>query len=144
MFRCEQYVKDKIKYVSDIKSWNEAEYWQIEQETMMKGTGDCEDMSILLYSLATKAGIPNWRIKLCAGNVMNPSNGKNVGHAYIIFLRNDMTWTVCDCCYYPTTFRLENRVQHKDNQYYRDIWFTCNSENAWAQHDVNVTFGGLK
>jgi hypothetical protein len=143
MYKIEYWVKKYITYLSDKKSWNQPEYWQIPKETLMKRTGDCEDGAILIYSLAIFYNIPLYRIKLCAGYVKNPKTKELCGHAYTIFLRNDMTWCICDWCYYPTNSKIFNRSQHKELIYYDKIWWTSNHENSWAQQNVTLNFEGL-
>lgn len=143
LYRIEQWVIKNIKYVSDTKQWHQVEYWQLPKETILNQKGDCEDYSCLIYALAITAGVPAWRLKLCAGNVKSPQTGKLGGHAYLIFLRNDMTWCAVDGTYYPSKLRLHLRKKHKEIEYYKDIWWTANSEFSWSQKDTNIEFSGL-
>ena len=144
MWKIEQFVIKNIKYTSDKKQWNMVEYWQTPLETWTNGMGDCEDGAILILALAHKLGIPAWRIKLCAGWVVNPVDKSKGGHAYPIFLRNDMTWCVCDFSYYPTSYMLPLRIKHSDNKLYDEIWWTSNWRLSWAQNNTEIEFGGLQ
>ncbi|MFZ7137763.1 MAG: transglutaminase domain-containing protein [archaeon] len=45
------WVGNSIEYVTDGAGHGERDYWQFPSETMNRGTGDCEDFSILLCSL---------------------------------------------------------------------------------------------
>ncbi|MBM4237107.1 MAG: transglutaminase domain-containing protein [Euryarchaeota archaeon] len=46
------WVKEHIAYLSDVGG----DYWQSTQETLEKGTGDCEDQAIILSSIITALG----------------------------------------------------------------------------------------
>jgi transglutaminase-like putative cysteine protease len=51
----QQYVQQRIRYTRDI---NNLETVQYPEQTLSLGTGDCDDMSILLASLAESVGFP--------------------------------------------------------------------------------------
>lgn len=139
---CLEWVIDNVKYISDTKEQGLPEFWLFPAETLKLRKGDCEDGAILLASLMRSAGIPAYRVKLCAGYVEYLS--KLSGHAYPIFLRDDDTWCVLDWCYWPMRIPLEQRKEHKAETKYREIWWTCNDKFSWAQHDVRVTARSLK
>lgn len=50
------FVADNIKYKTDMEVHGVNEYWQAPVETIERGTGDCEDMAILLGWLADSLG----------------------------------------------------------------------------------------
>lgn len=144
MHKIEQFVIKNIQYTSDRKAWDQVEYWQTPMETWTKRSGDCEDGAILMLALAYRLGIPAYRLKLCAGWVKLPGTKKGRGgHAYLIFLRNNQTWTICDWCYWPKRSILRSRMEHRYNPNYQDIWWTSNWEYSWAQKDVKLGFGVL-
>lgn len=45
------WVNKNIKYRSDIEVQKVIDYWQSSRETLNRGTGDCEDMAILLRAI---------------------------------------------------------------------------------------------
>lgn len=45
-----------IRYVSDLESTGQEEYWRFPVETLAEGVGDCEDSAILLAALLRRAG----------------------------------------------------------------------------------------
>jgi predicted transglutaminase-like cysteine proteinase len=75
-------INRKIKYVSDRGIDN----WQTPEETLKKGTGDCEDYAILKYfSLPTKH------------KYLVVGNKKHVGtHAILIYCNESGLWDVLD------------------------------------------------
>ncbi len=136
-YECERYVINNVTYKGDFDVHKKAEFWQHPENTFGMGTGDCEDGALLIASLMLIAGVPSYRLKICAGFVQNPSNSNEViGHAYCIFLRDDETWCVLDWCYYADNRKVVDRNEHKDLPKYKEIWFTFNSRYTWAQTDV--------
>jgi len=125
-------VKLILTYVSDDSNYNVAEFWQDPEITIQSCKGDCEDGAILLASLMRCAGIPAYRVKICAGWVKT-TDGRG-GHAYVIYLADDGNWYPLDWCYYGNE-SIKNflKVPHKDNTNYQDIWWTFNDEYSWAQ-----------
>ena len=144
MWMIERFVIKTIHYKRDKNVWNQVEYWQTPTETWKKRTGDCEDGAILILALAHYMGIDAYRLKLCAGYVKLDKKGKLGGHAYIIFLRNDMTWTICDWCYWPKRQLIEHRMEHRYNPSYSEIWWTSNWQFSWAQQNVWLGFEGFE
>jgi len=50
------FVQQNIEYVDDGVSTNVSEYWKFPVETLIEGTGDCEDSSILFQSIIKNLG----------------------------------------------------------------------------------------
>ena len=79
------------------------------------------------------AGIPAYRVKVCAGWVMNPKARSREGHAYVIYLAQNGKWYCLDWCYWPKeSIKNFKKLEHKDNSAYQDIWFTFNNEYVWG------------
>lgn len=134
-----KFVKSHMKYQSDDATYSTPEFWQHPEISMAMGIGDCEDGAILLASLMRVAGIPAYRVKLCAGWVK--SNGGQEGHAYVIYLADDNKWYVLDWCYWPSeSISNFKRKPHEDqgDKYY-EIWWTANDECTWAQTTTKIT-----
>jgi len=134
VYNCEQFVNSRLKYVTDKIQYEELEYWQNPEETIQRGVGDCEDYSILIKSLCLVAGVPDYKMKVCAGNT---SSG---GHAYCIYLREcDNEWVTVEGSFYPTKKKIDLRILHKQNERYGSIWFTFNKEFSFIQNSVEIT-----
>lgn len=68
-----------IEYRSDLEVHGSIDYWQNPSETVERGTGDCEDMAILLMHLADRLGVQsalvlssNHAAVRIAGNILEP------------------------------------------------------------------------
>ncbi len=102
--------------------------------------GDCEDGALLIKSFCLLAGIPDYLVKVIAGNVENPSNSNGtIGHCYCIVLRDNNTWTSLDWCYLPTSLPVDQRTEHKKNIKYKDIWFTFTKEFGFSDKETQIT-----
>lgn len=137
------WVMRNIKYTGDKELHQQKEYWQTPEETIALKKGDCEDGALLIKSLALVAGISDYKMKICCGNV------KGGAHAYVIYLRENIddfrkgTWCVLDWVYWPSLLPVEKRKEHKDEIKYLDIWFTFNKEFTFAQHKAEYSKGKL-
>jgi len=131
------FVIKNVTYKSDSSVYDKPEFWQHPEITLQMGIGDCEDGAILLASLMRVAGIPAYRVKLCAGWVK--SGGGQEGHAYVIYLADDNNWYTLDWCYWPDASKFNyKKSPHENNTDYKEIWWTANDENSWAQKTTNV------
>lgn len=138
-----------IQYEFDQSNHGVNEYWQHPEETLYLEEGDCEDFALLIKSLALIAGIPDYKVKVCAGWVQDPRDKrKKVGHAYCIYLREDnpdykkWSWCIIDGTYYVDYNPVPKRIEHKqDSRYYpisQPIWWTFTLKALYSQKDVVV------
>ncbi|MFW9772329.1 MAG: DUF4332 domain-containing protein [Candidatus Thorarchaeota archaeon] len=155
---CQKFVSEFLKYTYDDITSECPEYWQFPFETIQSEIGDCEDGSILIASLLINAGIPSWRVKVCAAQVMAdpvvaPSDSELGGHSYCIYLADrpesprKLEWVVLDWCYLqdpdvPVEEKPLARDGGQENAY-KDVWFTFNDEHSWAQNNFEVKEGRI-
>jgi hypothetical protein len=55
-----QLVFAQVQYAPDV-----GDHWQLANETLQLGRGDCEDMAILLANYLVAAGLPWWKVLVC-------------------------------------------------------------------------------
>lgn len=151
----QKFVCNYLKYTDDV-AVDCPEYWLFPFESIQSEIGDCEDGAILIASLLVNAGIPSWRVKVCAAQVMaDPifapadEGGELGGHAYCIYLADrpesdrKLEWVILDWCYLQDPdVPIEKKPLAKDGGQegaYRNIWFTFNNEKSWAQTAFEVT-----
>jgi len=89
-----------------------------------------------MTSLMINAGIPEWRVKTCAGLVRSGKHAETGGHAYTIYLRQKSNgqydWIIMDWCYLPIISSIQQRPSFKDQKEYLEIWYAFNSEYCWS------------
>lgn len=99
----------------------------------------CEDGALLIASMMRIAGVPAYRIKVCAGWVQDPRNKNNwCGHAYTIYLTDQGKWVCLDWCYWPDRTPMKDRKAHSELEKYKEIWFTFNDEFSWSQKSTKI------
>jgi len=54
----------RVEYLADDDKWGEPDVWQSPALTLFDGTGDCEDMTLALWSAAPFVGLPTGRMAI--------------------------------------------------------------------------------
>ncbi|MFX0025026.1 MAG: DUF4332 domain-containing protein [Candidatus Hermodarchaeota archaeon] len=154
----QNFVCNFLKYKYDDETVDCPEFWQFPFESIQSEIGDCEDGAILIASLLINAGIPSWRVKVCAAQVIAdpvfaPSDSELGGHAYCIYLADrpdserNFEWVILDWCYLQDPeVPIEEKPLARDGGQegaYKDIWFTFNDEYSWAQSAFEVKEGRI-
>ncbi|HEV7340297.1 MAG TPA: transglutaminase-like cysteine peptidase [Sphingopyxis sp.] len=89
--RINQWVNRQIAYIADESNYRQRDYWATADETMSRGSGDCEDYAILKMHLLQAAGIDDARMKL----VLLRDLAINADHAFLL-VRSKAGWVVLD------------------------------------------------
>jgi len=156
--KIQNFVCNFLKYKYDDLTAECPEFWLFPFESIQSEIGDCEDGAILIASLLINAGVPSWRVKVCAAQVMAdpvfaPSDTELGGHAYCIYLADrpeserKLEWVILDWCYLqdpevPIVNKPLARNGGSEGAY-RNIWFTFNNDNSWAQNSFEVKEGRI-
>lgn len=133
-----RYIKRNITYTSDHKVWGVTEKWQTAQETFDLKTGDCEDGAILLYVLCRLSGIPVYKLKLVAGDVVGG------GHCWLMY-RSQPHWGVfLDWCYWysgtsvssrPVFYINDKEIKGEDERY-KTMWFAFDENHSIISYNL--------
>jgi predicted flap endonuclease-1-like 5' DNA nuclease len=149
----QNFVCNFLKYKYDDIASECPEFWLFPFEAVQSEIGDCEDGAILIAGLLINAGIPSWRVKVCAAQVMAdpifaPSDTELGGHAYCIYLADrpdserKLEWVILDWCYLqdPEVLITAKPLARNGGTEgaYREIWFTFNDLYSWAQSSFEV------
>jgi len=89
---CREWVAKNIRYKRDQVLYNVVDYWQFPLETLESGTGDCEDIAILLCSMLRSLGIPANQVYVAVGS----PTGTDTAHAYIIERYSKGVWNIIE------------------------------------------------
>lgn len=138
VYKCLMFVISNFKYVGDEEARNQPEFWQYPEDSLTRGTGDCEDGAILLKSLSMACGVPDWKVKVQAGMV------KGGGHAYCTYIRDDDTQCIMDWCYWPNKLPINSRPKFQDEPNYYEIWFSFNKNHAYAETKMVYRNGSVQ
>lgn len=111
-FYCEakslfEWVRDNVKWIRDTRGFETLQY---PYRTLAYGAGDCDDLSILLASLAISIGIPTKFRAIAA----NPARPDQFSHVYVMMdpVGNDR-WIAADPTVKSAPFGWESPVRFK-------------------------------
>lgn len=135
-----KWVHKTILYKSDSTNFGQNEYWQHAEETITRKTADCEDGILLIKSIALQTGIPDYKMKICCGDV------KGGGHAYGIYLASDKEWYVLDWCYWyedsvNNFLHKTHKEQLSEGTRYKTIWWTFNQYATYSNKTTTINKG---
>jgi len=137
MYKILMWVIGNLKYVGDEINKGQLEYWQNSEDTIITLKGDCEDGAILIKSLALVAGVPDWKVKIMAGDVVGG------GHAYCTYIREDNTQVILDWCYWPNNLSIIKRKKREDEFNYLNVWFSFDKRHGYTPKIVEYSNGKI-
>tara|TARA_Y100000590_G_scaffold134834_1_gene154241 strand:- start:30 stop:1112 length:1083 start_codon:yes stop_codon:yes gene_type:complete len=138
------------------------EYWSYSYQTYQRGTGDCEDGTVLLYDILRKSGVPAWKMRVNAGYVNNsdgspmlhPNGQRDGGHVWLTYYvesqfwkgkdKREDKWVVLDWCngskyLNDVTTPLDERVAWDSELIYaKDLDFSFNEDYCWSTGNGKV------
>src|SRR3546814_9542122 len=89
--RVNRWVNRRIAYRADDQNYRQRDFWATAQQTIARGSGDCEDFAILKMHMLRAAGIAPTRMKLVLLRVL----AANADHAFLL-VRTDKGDRVLD------------------------------------------------
>jgi predicted transglutaminase-like cysteine proteinase len=129
-----KHVINNITYTPDKTTYGYSEYWAYPYQTMKRKKGDCEDGAILLANIMVKSGIPYWKVRITCGDV-DDGKGNAGGHAFVVYYYEEGDyWVLLDWCYWENLKEISKRKDYKDENYYKDIWFSFNEKYAFRKN----------
>jgi hypothetical protein len=147
-----------LKYAYDDLTAEVPEFWLFPFESIQAEIGDCEDGAILIAALLINAGIPSWRVKVTAAEVIAdpvfaPSDTEVGGHSYCLYLADrpdserKLEWVILDWCYLQDPeVPIEKKPLARDGGTegaYKNVLFTFNDEFSWAQNSLEIRAGRI-
>ncbi len=54
----------QLNFVDDMRNWKQNDYWATPIESLVKGSGDCEDYSIAKYFTLRRLGVPSDKLRI--------------------------------------------------------------------------------
>ncbi|MEA3389635.1 MAG: transglutaminase-like cysteine peptidase [Pseudomonadota bacterium] len=78
--RVNQWVNREIAYVGDDRNYRRRDFWATAEQTIARGSGDCEDFAILKMHMLRAAGVDADRMKL----VLLRDLAANADHAFLL------------------------------------------------------------
>jgi Transglutaminase-like superfamily len=89
-----RFVAEQIRYTT-----REGKYFQLPEETLARGAGDCEDRAILLAAMLIAAGISPYNVRVALGEVRygGPQGlAQTAAHAWVAYKDEVGSWLLLD------------------------------------------------
>ena len=123
----------RIKYLADSIAWNKTEYWQTPQITINRGTGDCEDQTLLWMKLMQLLNVPSYKCMALGGYVFNEDIGEVEGHCYPVYFTGTRAVNM-DLTYYIRILRIKDRATFRiPNKNYLSFWWAFNWRSCYLK-----------
>lgn len=62
--RVNEFFNGRVRFEDDLSVWQQADYWATPLETLVRGSGDCEDFAIAKYVSLLALGVPQSQLRL--------------------------------------------------------------------------------
>jgi len=87
IIRVNDFFNTRIKFVDDLQTWGQEDYWATPLETMGRRQGDCEDFSIAKYATLLLAGVDveKLRITYVRARLGGPYSKEKVAHMVLAY-----------------------------------------------------------
>jgi len=119
-----QWVTKNIVYKSDVAQYNKDEYWADAIQVLTKKADDCDGMNGLIYILARLAGIVQYKLFCCIGEMRNGG-----GHFYVMYYSTkELKLVTIDATYYPDFSPVKQRLSINEMWDYLTPWYIFNEE----------------
>lgn len=109
----------------------DGEAWQLPEETLALGEGDCEDRATLLASALVAAGISPYNVRVALGHVRlqdGRAKPRRVAHAWVVYRTATGNWTPLE----PVAG--EASKQHAKTQLSYEPDYVFNGDHQWSAH----------
>ncbi len=105
--------------------------WQLPEETLALGCGDCEDRATLLASALVAAGISPYNVRVALGTirVQSPGRGgrKRLAHAWVVYRSEHGGWAALE----PVP--KEQRTRHAGLSFGYEPEIVFNGDHQWRR-----------
>jgi len=103
--------------------------WQLPEETLARGFGDCEDRATLLGSALVAAGISPYNVRVALGHVLLSRTGKSAGskaHAWVVYRGEAGAWLMLE----PVP--ANEKSKHAELEFEYDPTYLFNGDHKWS------------
>lgn len=90
------YILDHISYEAGGIHARSFDYWLFPEETLKKGSGDCEDRAFLLASLLLASGISSYSIRVALGKIYNQKTRTSYDHVWVMYKNESGIWMLIE------------------------------------------------
>ena len=103
--------------------------WQLPEETLARGYGDCEDRATLLACALIAAGVSPYNVRVALGTIHLSRHGKSLGsraHAWVMYRGEDGGWLTLE----PVPS--DEKSKHPALGFEYDPHYVFNGDHKWS------------
>ena len=137
----------KIKYKPDTRK-RIVGLWMFPEETLAKGSGDCEDRALLLASMLISSGISSYMVRVALGKIYRQSRKESFDHVWVMYKNESGLWMLIEPQLYSgraqehrtLLLKGERRIPAETIEYIP--YFVFNGDHLWGikNNVVKTTF----
>lgn len=90
------YISEHITYEAGGARARSFDYWMFPEETLAKGSGDCEDRAFLLASLLLASGISSYSVRVALGKIYNQKTKTGYDHVWVMYKNESGIWMLIE------------------------------------------------
>ena len=128
------YVSEHIRYEYRSRRFDD---WLFPEETLAKGSGDCEDRAFLLASLLLSAGISSYVVRVALGKIYNQATQQSRDHIWVMYKNESGIWMLIEPLLYTHeakqhSYKLLQKTKTAPSEKYEYIpYFIFNDAHLW-------------
>ncbi len=93
MRKVTEYISKRVKYEKGPRTFDS---WLFPEETLAKGSGDCEDRAFLLASLLLASGISGYVVRVALGKLYNQDTKQSCDHVWVMYKNESGLWLLIE------------------------------------------------
>ncbi len=125
---------NRIPRSHDSATWGRKDYWATPTELLQRRRGDCEDVAIAKYFTLRKLGVPDHRLRLAYGKIIDMQRGVIEPHMVLIYKPDNTPEQVLDS--------MDGSLRKLSERQNLVLEYTFNTDSVWLwQSDSPVLLG---
>lgn len=139
------YISKDIAYEPGSRKFD---HWMFPEETLKKGSGDCEDRAFLLASLLLASGVSSYVVRVVLGKIYNQKTKKSRDHVWVMYKNESGVWMLIEPLLYTerakkhSTMIAKKRVAVPEETFEYIPYFVFNDTHLWQvkNNTIDISF----
>ena len=130
-----EHLAQRVQYVKGSRGFDS---WLFPEETLEKGSGDCEDRAFLLASLMLSSGISSYVVRVALGRLYNQQSRDSRDHVWIMYKNESGLWMLIEPLLHSKRARQQGEALHKKSArvttdtYEYVPYYVFNDSHVWS------------
>jgi hypothetical protein len=135
MRKVTEYLAERVEYVQGSRRFDS---WLFPEETLAKGSGDCEDRAFLLASLLLSSGISSYVVRVALGKLYNQRTQESRDHIWVMYKNESGLWMLIEPLLHSKRARQQGEALRKKSSrttadtYEYVPYYVFNDSHLWS------------